>query len=162
MKKIIFSLIILIFAIYGCSGSAEQVDAGKVNQSPVQPAETESGYLLHEFESWMNLMPGGNNPDFHISGNVAVTQKTGMQTDKCTISAIKVYQDNKLLLQMKPGVQKTVSTEGELLINFYTERGINMPGMFDIDKKISAELLFTDGEEEFTLEVENITVQKIY
>ncbi|GJQ61808.1 MAG: hypothetical protein SCALA702_08610 [Melioribacteraceae bacterium] len=164
MDKIkIFSGALLLILITACSLTDETTKTEIDNPVPEKSEAPEpEKFSFNELESWINLMPGGSD-SFHLSGDLVITENSGLNLKNAQILEVVVFQDGKQLYEFKPETKKGyVSEEESAYFQFSTKRGLKISGLLKTEFPIVVEVHLTDGDENMVVTVDKVLVQKIY
>lgn len=161
MKKLIFILLSVI-VLFSCSSSEKSVkedDKVELDELEVQEVRLE----INSLNSWINLMPGAESK-FHISGELRVERNYKYDLKFITINKIVVSQDNQQIYSIVPLVQVDyeLSSESGKYLRFSTVRGLSRDPRLDINKPVEFEIIFDDGNETYSYNLENVEINKVY
>jgi hypothetical protein len=158
--KILITLFLLIsFLYYGC-GSC---NCGN-NEADLSKSTPEAE--ITKVESWFNMMPGGDPPSFHITGEVIVKPHSFQNLQ---LREIVIIQGSVLLYTFKPFLRELTSNdtnteikEGEKAYQFSTDRGLPINDEHKDADPIRVELVFVSEGRDFKIIKNDVEVIKAY
>ena|ERR1039457_7097453 len=155
MKPILFTDLLLLVILIGCSGS----------QSGENDLKLE--IITKQVNSWVNLMPG-SKPSFFISCSLLIKSNQNAVLDSVHLLKCEVTQDGKLLYVLHPDLQSSdynmdlVIPYAARVFSFNLPSGILIKKELDFEEPISIVFYLSALNKVIVHKVDSIKVVKTY
>ncbi len=160
--KIVLLAVVAVF-IYSCSSSdsvkEKEVGAEKLDEMELQEVRLD----IKIISAWINLMPNTDSK-FHVSGEVSVKENFKYDLNFMSIAKINISQNDEQIYSIIPTVQVdgNLSTENSKYFRFSTIRGLSRDPRLIINDPVEFDLVFDDGNDEYTYYINNVEIKKVY
>ncbi len=116
---------------------------------------------LDEIHCWLNVMPGGGSR-FNVSGRLVLLPSTKYDLRSTDLEKVSVAQGGKEIYLIKPTVTVLSQNNEAKKVAFSTIRGLELSPELNAEKTITLKLIFVDGSDHFSYEIENVKIEKAY
>ena len=155
MKLILFSMILLLAVLTGCSGSRQSTNDLKLE------------IVNHQIDSWVNLMPG-SKPSFFISGSINIRNNEESDIDSVRLLKCEVLQEGNKLYELHPDLRSSVWNMDPLqpgtdrLFTLYLQSGTPINKELNFEKPVTVSLYLSALNKMNHYNIDSIYVMKTY